>query len=316
LRHAPVPGAIPLGLAAAWWFNRVVRTLIIGCGYVGLPLGAELARRGHAVVGVRRSAEGWDARRAAGITPAVADVTQPETLRSLAGPFDWVVNAVSSTKGGADEYRAVYLNGVRHLLNWLAARTPQKYIHLSSTSVYGQTDGAIVDESSPTKPASETSRLLVEMEHLLLTAARERGFPAVVLRVAGIYGPTRGHLLQQYLRGEARIAGDGRRAINMIHLDDVVGATIAALERGQPGEIYNLTDDEPVSQLDFFGWLATKLNRSLPPFASEAEMGARKRGLTNKRVANARLKSALGYTLQFPTFREGYAAELSRRGLV
>lgn len=292
-----------------------MRVLIIGCGYVGLPLGAELARRGHEVVGVRRAADGADELRAAGITPAVADVTRPETLAELPGPFDWVVNAVSSSKGGAPEYRQVYLEGSRHLLDWLAARPPQKYIHLSSTSVYGQTDGSVVTETAPTTPANETSQLLVATEQLLLEAARARNFPSVILRVAGIYGPGRGHLFQQYRRGEARIAGDGSRILNMIHLDDVVGSVLAALEHGRAGDVFNAADDESVSHLAFFQWLAAKLNRPLPPFASEAESAARKRGLTNKRVANAHLKSALGYAFKYPTFREGYASEIARLGL-
>ncbi len=292
-----------------------MRVLIIGCGYVGLPLGVELARRGHEVVGVRRSAESAEDLRAAGITPAVADVTRPETLAALPGPFDWVVNAVSSSKGGAPEYRQVYLEGARHLVDWLAARPPQKYIHLSSTSVYGQTDGSVVTEIAPTTPANETSQLLVATEQLLLEAARARNFPSVILRVAGIYGPGRGHLFQQYRRGEARIAGDGSRILNMIHLDDVVGSILAALEHGQAGDVFNAADDESVSHLAFFQWLAAKLNRPLPPFASEAENAARKRGLTNKRVANAHLKSALGYAFKYPTFREGYASEIARLGL-
>ncbi len=292
-----------------------MRVLIIGCGYVGLPLGAELARRGHEVVGVRRTAEGAEELRSADITPMVADVTKPDTLAALLGPFDWVVNAVSSTKGGAPEYRAVYLEGTRHLLDWLATHPPQKYIHLSSTSVYGQTDGSLVNETAPTTPANETSQLLVETEQLLLASARERNFPAVILRAAGIYGPTRGHLFQQLLRDEARIAGDGARVLNMIHLDDVVGSIIAALERGQAGDVFNAADDESVSQLEFFRWLAAKLNKPLPPFATEAENTARKRGLTNKRVANEKLKTDLGYTFKYPTFREGYASEMARLGL-
>ena len=293
-----------------------MRVLIIGCGYVGLPLGAELARGGHEVVGVRRSPEAAEELLAAGITPVVADVTRPETFAALSGAFDWVVNAVSSTKGGASEYRAVYLEGTRHLLDWLAAHPPQKYVHLSSTSVYGQMDGEVVNEIAAAAPTGETSQLLVATEQLLLTAASEREFPPVILRAAGIYGPTRGHLFQQFLRNEARIAGDGTRVMNMIHRDDLVGAIIAALERGRRGEIYNAADDESVSQLEFFRWLAAKLGKPLPPFATEVENAARKRGLTNKRVANDKLKTELGYAFKYPTFREGYASEIARMRLL
>ena len=93
--------------------------MIVGCGYVGLPLGAALARRGHEVLGVRRTAEGAEELRAAGLTPVVADVTRAETLRALPGPFDWVVNCVSSSRGGVEDFRAVFLDGTRNLLDWL-----------------------------------------------------------------------------------------------------------------------------------------------------------------------------------------------------
>ena len=289
-----------------------MRVLIIGCGYVGLPLGVALARAGHEVLGVRRGAEGAEELRAQGITPVIADITRREDLEKIPGPFDWIINTVSSTKGGAEEYRAVYLDATRQIIAWLSARPPQKYLYTSSTSVYAQTDGAWVTEASPTEPKGETSRVLVETEQLLQRAARETNFPAIVLRVAGIYGPGRGHLFQQYLRDEARLAGDGSRLINMIHREDVVRAALAALERGRPGEFYNVADDEPVTQREFFNWLAEQLQKPLPPSASEEENARRKRGLTHKRVSNRRLREELCCELTFPTFRQGYAAEIAR----
>jgi nucleoside-diphosphate-sugar epimerase len=289
-----------------------MRVLIIGCGYVGLALGRELARQGHHVFGVRRSNEGAEQLAAAGITPLVADVTQPATLAALPGPFDWVVNCVSSDKGGLEEYRAVYLQGTRHLIEWLAAAPPKKFVYTSSTSVYGQTDGSLVKESSPTEPTTDTGRVLVETEKLLLEAARMRGLPAVILRVAGIYGPGRGHLFQQFLRNEVRIPGRGERIVNMIHLDDLVGCIIAALKNGRPGEVYNAVDDEPVTQLHFFRWLSETLGKWMPPFVPEGAEGPRKRGLTNKKVSNRKARMELGWQLKYPTFRQGYTAEIRR----
>lgn len=289
-----------------------MRVLIVGCGYAGLPLGLEMVKQGHEVFGLRRSAAGQDELKAAGLQPLVADITRPEELARLPAPFDWVVNMVSSTKGGAEEYREVYLHGTRNLIDWLAPMASQKFIYTSSTSVYGQTDGSVVKESSPTTPDSATSRLLVETEALLLDAARTKNFPAVILRVAGIYGPGRGHLFQQYLKNEARIAGQGERLLNMIHRDDLALAIIAALKNGRPGEVYNAVDDEPVAQIHFFRWLAETLGKNLPPFATEAENTARKRGLTHKKVSNRRLRMELGCALKYPTFRQGYTAEIQR----
>ena len=289
-----------------------MRVLILGCGYVGLPLGKELVGLGHEVFGVRRSAAGAEELRAAGIKPLVADIARAADLAALPGPFDWVVNTVSSSKGGASEYREVYLRGTQNLLEWLQAAPPRKFVYTSSTSVYGQTDGSQVKESAPTEPVGETSQLLVETEKLLLAAVREKKFPAVILRVAGIYGPERGHLFLQYLRDEARMHGNGERLINMIHREDVVGMIIAALQSGRAGEVYNAVDDEPVTQLTFFRFLAESTGKPMPPLATEAESAGRKRGLTQKRVQNRRAKAELGYKFKYPNFRLGYTAELIR----
>lgn len=287
-----------------------MRVLIVGCGYVGLPLGAELVRHGHAVFGLRRSAA--DELKAAGITPLPADITRAESLAGLPRDFDWVVNCVASGGGGVGEYQQLYLQGTRNLVAWLAGSPLKKFVYTSSTGVYGQNDGELVTEASPAESETETAKVLVETEKVLLAAAREKEFPAVILRVAGIYGPERGYLLKQYLRNEARIEGRGGRILNMIHLDDLIGVILAALRSSQAGEIYNAVDDEPVTQLNFFEWLAGTLGKDLPPSATADEATARRRGLTNKKVSNRRLKHELGYLFKYPSFREGYAAEIQR----
>jgi nucleoside-diphosphate-sugar epimerase len=289
-----------------------MRVLIVGCGYVGFPLGVELARLGHEVFGVRRTEEGGAEMQRAGLKPLVADVTKAAELARLPGPFDWVVNCVSSMKGGADEYREVYLRGTINLIEWLSANPPKKFVYTGSTSVYRQTDGLPVKESSPCEPTGGTSRVLVETENVLLEAARQGKLPAVVLRVAGIYGPERGHLFLQYLKNEAKIAGQGERIINMIHRDDLTGIIIAALKNGRAGEIYNAVDDEPVAQIHFFRWLAETLGKWMPPFAGADENAGGKRGLTNKKVQNRKLKMELGYQFKYPNFRKGYTAEIQR----
>jgi nucleoside-diphosphate-sugar epimerase len=289
-----------------------MKCLIVGCGYVGLPLGAELVRLGHEVAGLRRQASAENELKAAGIRPLVGDVTRPESLARLPHAFDWVVNCVASGGGTAEEYRRIYLQGTRHLMEWLSATPPQKFVYTGSTSVYGQTDGSPVEETSPTEPVVETAKVLRETEKLLLTAAGERKFPAVILRVAGIYGPDRGHAFKQFLKNEARIEGAGSRFLNMIHRDDLIGCLIAVLKSGRAGEIYNTVDDEPVTQANFFQWLAEELGREPPPMVPENPEADRKRGVTNKRVSNRKLKMELGHQFKYPNFRIGYSAEILR----
>ncbi|MBI5386625.1 MAG: SDR family oxidoreductase [Verrucomicrobia bacterium] len=292
-----------------------MRVLIIGCGYVGLPLGAELARQGHEVFGMRRTPAADGELRAAGIQPLHTDITDPASLAEIEPCFDWVANTVSSSRGGVEDYRRVYLAGTRNLVNWLMRAPPVKLVYTSSTGVYGQNDGSIVDESRPTEPGTETGRVLVETERLLLAAAREQGLPAVVLRLAGIYGPGRGHYFKQFVSGEMALADGGQRILNMIHRDDVVGAIIAALERGRAGEVYNVADDEPVTQTGFFRWLSAHLGRPMPSEGADVASASPKRHLTNKVVSNAKLKAELGCAFKYPTFREGYADEVARFSL-
>jgi nucleoside-diphosphate-sugar epimerase len=310
-----------------------MRVLIVGCGYVGLPLGAELVKLGHKVFGLRRTPSADADLKSAGLTPLHADISRLETLSSLPADFDWVVNCAASGGGDADAYRRLYLQGTRNLIAWLAggrgresadlskeenvrrltsAATLKKFVYTSSTGVYGQNDGSVVKETSATEPAVETAKVLVETEKVLVVAAREKHFPAVVLRVAGIYGPDRGYLLKQYLKNEARIEGNGGRVLNMIHRDDLIGVIVAALQSGRPGEIYNAVDDEPVNQRTFFEWLAGTLGKDLPPSTPEDAETNRKRGVTNKRVSNRRLQMELGYQFKYPNFRKGYTAEIMR----
>lgn len=288
------------------------RVLIVGCGYVGLPLGRKLARHGHQVFGLRRTASTEEELRRAGLEPLRADITKPESLATLPRDFDWVVNCAATSGGSAEEYRQLYAVGNFNLVEWLRPSPPRRFVFTSSTSVYGQNDGSVVTETDPVAPEAETARILVEAEDLLFRAYEKLNFPVVILRLAGIYGPGRGYWLKQFLAGQARLDGAGARFLNMIHVADAVGAIIAALRHAPAGSVYNVVDNEPVSQSDLFAWLAATLNQPLPPAATLEAEATRKRGATNKRVSNLRLKQQLGFEYKYPTFRQGFTAELRR----
>jgi nucleoside-diphosphate-sugar epimerase len=290
-----------------------MRVLIVGCGYVGKALGRQLVQRGDEVWGFRRKAAEDPELSAAGIHPVTGDLTNAADLDSLTVPFDWVVDTVSSSRGGVEAYRDVYLGGARNLVRWAESRGIRGLAYTSSTSVYGQTDGGWVDEGSPAEPAGETGRLLLETEQVFLGAAREGRVPATVLRVGGIYGPGRGHLFRQFLLGEARREANGGRWINMVHRDDVAGAIEAVLRRGLGGRLYNVVDDQPVRQGDFLGYLSKETGLPLPPEATPGEATpVRKRGTTDKRVSNRRLREESGWAPIHTDFRSGYAGEIRR----
>ncbi len=275
-----------------------------------MRVAARLAKQGHLVYGIRRAIDDPAPFDSAGIIPLSTDITQPEQLQRIPDTIHWAVNAVSSSRRGPDAYRKIYLEATQSLIRYLRNTRIQRYIHISSTSVYGQTDGSLVDENAERKPNAPGSQILVEAEDRLRRAWQENQFPAIIARASGIYGPERGHLFRQYLRNEAAMDGDGSRFLNMIHVGDLAKALIRALERGTPGQAYNFTDSYPVTQREFFSWLATELGKPLPPSAAQTEHKQRKRPATNKRVSNQRLLNELNFDFQFPTYREGYAENI------
>jgi nucleoside-diphosphate-sugar epimerase len=274
----------------------VGKTLIIGAGYVGRPLAEQLRYQGEEVHVWVRSEESAEELRNPGFpriyTGSVADEAAWDAVTES---FDVVIHCASSGRGGPSAYSDVFLNGMRRVLE----RQPEaRKIFVSSTSVYGQTSGEIVTEESPAEPVTDTGIILRTVEEMVLKAG------VIVVRSSGIYGSGRAVLWEKFKRGEAVIEGDGSRWINQIHQMDLMMVLMKLMKRGQPGEIYNATDDTPVMQRDFYAWCAEVLKKPLPPYGPVNTQ--RKRGLTNKRVSNAKLR-ATGWEPVWPSFREGLA---------
>jgi nucleoside-diphosphate-sugar epimerase len=269
------------------------RILIAGCGYVGQATADLFHAAGWTVEGWTRSAESA-AKLSAKPYPVYAiNVADRDQVYARDGMLDAVIHCASSGGGGLDAYRQVYLNGARSLLDRFAG---SKVIFTSSTSVYAQRDGSRVTEKSETKPARETGRILLETEQLVLAQG------GVVARLAGIYGPGRSALLSKFLAGSAIIDPENDRFINQVHRDDIATALFLLLDRPSPArEIYNVVDDQPILQSECYRWLAAKLNRPIPPMGRST--AAPKRGASNKRVSNARLRH-LGWIPRYPTFAE------------
>jgi nucleoside-diphosphate-sugar epimerase len=265
------------------------RILIAGCGYVGQAT-ADLFH------GASWDVEGWTAseKSAAALSAkpypvCQVDISNRHQVAERPGTFDAVVHCASSRGGGVESYRQIYLNGARNLLDRF-----EKMLFTSSTSVYAQRGGSWVTEESETRPVRETGRILLETEKVVLAQG------GMVARLAGIYGPGRSALLSKFLAGTAIIDPERDRFVNQVHRDDIASALFLLVsEKWQKNQIYNVADNEPILQSDCYRWLAQRLNRPLPPTRELTEH--RKRGDTNKRVNNAKLRS-LGWTLQYPTF--------------
>ena len=229
----------------------------------------------------------------------------------VAGGADWVLNCVSSGGGGLEGYRQSYVAGMGSVLAWAKARGPVgTIVYTGSTSVYPQGGGVVVAETAPTDGGGERPQILLEAEDLLRgnDGATARWF---VLRLAGIYGPGRHHLLEQLRAGE--VAGRGDYRLNLIYRDDVVAGIWAALgaEADVPNGIFNLADDGAATKAAMVGWLAARLGVPEPRCTGEPASG--RRAVTPDRViANAKAKAVLGWRPAFPSFREGYEKILSR----
>ena len=196
----------------------------------------------------------------------------------------------------------MYLEGARHLLDIFAAKC---FLYTGSTSVYAQTDGSWVDESSPAEPDRETGRILRETEDLITAHG------GATARLAGLYGSGRSVLLRKFLAGEGMIEGDGSRWMNFCHRDDAAAALFAMATAPElPPGVYNVADDTPLTQLDCYRGLAELTGCPLPPFGPVDH--GRKRGWTSKRVSNARLRSSVAWKPLFPSFTAWAAEEIRR----
>jgi nucleoside-diphosphate-sugar epimerase len=284
--------------------------VVFGCGYVGGEVARQALDRGLRVTALTRNPDKAAALRALGITTVVADLASGTWHAAIPDGADLVLNAVSSGGGGVDGYRSSYLEGMKSVLTWARTQGPVgTLVYTGSTSVYAQDGGVRVDEHSPISARDERAAVLGETEGVLWaeagTVAR-----ACVLRLAGIYGPGRHHLIEQVRAGE--VSGNGGHHLNLIHRDDICAAIWAVF--GAPAtmtaEIFNVADDAPATKAEVAAWLAGRLGVSVPRF-SGVPAGGRRAVTPDRIIVNARLKAALGWAPQYPSFREGYATLLS-----
>ena len=264
--------------------------LIVGCGYLGARAGRAWLDAGRTVVALTRGRA--DSLLSQGFAPITGDVLDPDSLRSLPAAST-ILYAVGLDRSAGRSMREVYIDGLRNVLAALPAGG--RFVSISSTSVYGQTDSELVDESTATEPLEENGRIILEAERLL----REYRPDATILRFAGIYGPARQLRKQPLLNGEP-YTGDAEKWLNLIHVADGVGAILAA-ERGKPGGTFNIADDTPVSRREFYTELARLLNAPEARFEPAPQTAKE----ANRRISNASARAELGFAPAYPSFREG-----------
>jgi nucleoside-diphosphate-sugar epimerase len=289
------------------------RLVIFGCGYVGSALARAAVAGGASVEALTRNPEKAAALRAAGLTKVVvADLSADAWHGQIAGGADFVVNCVSS--GGPDAYRQSYVGGMQSVLAW-AAKGPAPagtLVYTSSTSVYPQGGGVVVDETAPAEGATPNGAIIRESEALLQHAPAAAVRRHFILRLAGIYGPGRHHLLDQLRVGAGQLGGSGSHRLNLAHRDDIVTAILACLTAPATvgSGIFNVADSAPALRAEVVAWLAERLGRPVPGFDGSATTRRGGAPMPDRIISNARIQQVLGWRPQYPDYRAGFEAIL------
>lgn len=286
--------------------------LIVGCGYVGTPLAARLVSQGHRVWALRRNppepSPSPGPELASGIRWIRADVTDRSSLEAIPNEIQGIFYTAACSRARGDDPEAIYHQGVQNVLGHATERgwDLRRIVFTSSTGVYGQTEGAWVNEDSPTHPNLPAGRAMLSGEGALAACP----WSSVSIRYSGIYGPERIRMLRM-VSGPDRpvLAARDHVWLNQIHRDDCVGALLHAWELENPPAIFVASDHRPATRLEVLSWLAARQGTPGPLVDPSLETPPRLRG--NKRVDGSRLRAS-GYTFIHPSYQSGYRSLIER----
>ena len=262
-----------------------MRLLIFGLGYTAKHVAARLEPHGWAV-----EATGRD---------GTLDFADSDAVRFSLGKADAVLSSVPPDRqSGSDPVLADYGADLARFDGWIG--------YLSSTGVYGDADGAWVDETAPTGTGRRSARSEADDAWL--------GLGARVFRLPGIYGPGRS-ALDRVREGRANRIDIPGQVFSRVHVRDIAEGVALALKQRAPRGAYNLSDDLPCPQNTVIEEACRLLGTAPPPLQTleEADLSPMARGFyaENRRVANIKAKRVLGWQPQFPTYREGLVACLA-----
>lgn len=289
------------------------RLLIIGCGNVGLRVAALLRAR-HRIYALTRDAERIPGLHRHGLTPLLGDLDRPETLAALAGLAHDVIHLAPPPAHGRVDARTA------HLIAALGRgrSLPQHFIYISTSGVYGDCNGALVDETSPLRPQTDRARRRADAEQRLRDWGARTGVRVSILRVPGIYAADR-LPVARIERGTPALRPQDDAYVNHVHADDLAGMVVAALHRGQANRSYNASDDAPQKMGDYFDLVADRFRLPRPPRITRAEASAvipenlYSFMSESRRLGNRRIKQELRVRLRYPTVHEGIAAAAPRQ---
>lgn len=284
------------------------RLLIIGCGDVGLRA-AVLLRKRYRIHALTHSGGRVAELRRQGIIPLLGDLDRPDTLDGIAGLAHDVIHLAPPPPRGRSDTRTA------HLIAALSRRgsLPQHFVYISTSGVYGDCGGALVDETSPLRPQTDRARRRADAERRLREWGARNGVCVSILRVPGIYAADR-LPVARIERGTPALLPQDDSYVNHVHADDLARMIVAALHRGQANRSYNASDDAPQKMGDYFDLVADRFRLPRPPRVTRAEARSvipeNLHSFMNesRRLANARIKQELRVRLRYPTVLEGIAA--------
>ena len=290
------------------------RLVIFGCGYVGSAVARAALAAGMRVEALTRNPVKAEELRAAGLGPVtVADLATSDWHAAIAPGADFVVNTVSS--GGPEGYRRSYVDGMQSILAWAATgRTPVgTLVYTSSTSVYPQGGGATIDEAAEAPGGTPNGAIIRESEKLLEAAPAVVCARKFILRLAGIYGPGRHHLLDQLRAGVLTLNGAGDHRLNLVHREDIVAAIFACLQAPASvhGGVFNVADTGPALRADVVRWLSGQLGRVTPGFDGSATTRRAGAPMPDRIVSSAKIQRTLGWKPRYPDYQAGFDAVLA-----
>lgn len=279
------------------------RLLIIGCGDIGLRIVA-LLRGLYRIFAVTTQRERMQELRDVGAIPLQADLDRPATLARLAKLAPTVLHLAPPQPEGVIDRRT------RHVIAILIERTTLVYI--STSGVYGDCGGALVDETRPVQPHNARAVRRVDAERALRAWARRSGSRLAIVRVPGIYAGER-LPLERLQKGMSALSEADDVHTNHIHADDLARTVVAAMRRLQPQRIYHAVDDSDMKMADYLDAVADAHGLPRPLRLPRDQMESKVTPamwsfLTeSRRLSNRRLKTELGVRLQYPTVLDGLA---------
>jgi len=285
--------------------------LIIGCGDVGLRMLRVLGGRWRTYA-LTHSAQRVALLRAEGVIPVTGNLDRPETLDRLAGLAHDVVHFAPPPGAGTRDLRTANL--VRALAK--GRSLPQRLVYISTSGVYGDCSGEVVDETRRARPSSDRARRRLDAERQLRAWGAETGVQISILRVPGIYAAER-LPIARLKAGTPTLASDHDPYTNHIHADDLARIVLAALTRGRGGRAYNATDDSWMTMGDYFDLIADQFDLPHPPRVS---WETARREIPDvmlsfmresRRLSNWRLKHELRIRLRYPSVTQGVVAARS-----